>query len=94
MVLRPLSWIYAAATARRIAGTAPFDPAIPVISVGNLTVGGSGKTPVARELLRLLRAAGVDAHALSRGTVDASPARCAWTSPATPPSRSATSPCC
>ena len=33
----------------------------PVISVGNITVGGSGKTPVARETLRLLRAAGVGA---------------------------------
>jgi tetraacyldisaccharide 4'-kinase len=38
-----------------------------IISIGNLTVGGSGKTPVAREVLRLLRQAGVDAHALSRG---------------------------
>jgi tetraacyldisaccharide 4'-kinase len=67
MVLRPLSWVYARATARRIARALPFDPGVPVISVGNLTVGGSGKTPVARELLYLLRAAGVDAHALSRG---------------------------
>ena len=38
-----------------------------MISVGNLTVGGSGKTPVARETLRLLRAAGVEAQGLSRG---------------------------
>jgi tetraacyldisaccharide 4'-kinase len=45
----------------------PVDPAVPVISVGNLTVGGSGKTPVARELLARLRATGVEAHALSRG---------------------------
>lgn len=65
--LQPLSWIWAAATARRIANTAPVDPCVPVISVGNLTVGGSGKTPVAREVLRLLRAADIDAHALSRG---------------------------
>jgi len=67
MLLRPLSWAYAAATARRIARTVAYDPGVPVISVGNLTVGGSGKTPVARELLRLLRQAGVDAHGLSRG---------------------------
>jgi tetraacyldisaccharide 4'-kinase len=66
-LLRPASWVYAAATARRIARAEPFDPGAPVISVGNLTMGGSGKTPVARELLRLLRARGVDAHALSRG---------------------------
>ncbi|HEX8660952.1 MAG TPA: tetraacyldisaccharide 4'-kinase, partial [Brevundimonas sp.] len=66
-VLKPVSWIWAAATARRIARGAPVDPGAPVISIGNLTVGGSGKTPVAREVLRLLRAAGIEAHALSRG---------------------------
>ena len=66
-LLRPLSWVWAAATARRIARATPVDAGVPVISIGNLTVGGSGKTPVAREVLRLLRAAGTDAHALSRG---------------------------
>jgi tetraacyldisaccharide 4'-kinase len=66
-LLRPVAWAYAAATARRIARADPYDPGVPVISVGNLTVGGSGKTPIARELLHVLRAAGVDAHALSRG---------------------------
>lgn len=65
--LKPLGWIWAAVTARRIANTAPADPGCAVISVGNLTVGGSGKTPVARETLRLLRAAGVEAQGLSRG---------------------------
>jgi tetraacyldisaccharide 4'-kinase len=66
-LLTPLSWAWAAATARRIARGTPVDPGVPVLSVGNLTVGGSGKTPIARELLRLLRAAGVEAHGLSRG---------------------------
>ncbi|WP_339931777.1 tetraacyldisaccharide 4'-kinase [uncultured Brevundimonas sp.] len=67
MLLRPAGWLWAAVTARRIARTVPVDAGIPVISIGNLTVGGSGKTPVVREVLRLLRAAGVDAQALSRG---------------------------
>ena len=67
LLLKPLSWIWAAVTARRLARAEPEDPGAPVISVGNLTVGGSGKTPVAREALRLLREAGIDAHALSRG---------------------------
>lgn len=66
-LLKPLSWIWAAATARRIARATPVDPGVAVISVGNLTVGGSGKTPVTREAIRLLHEAGVDAHALSRG---------------------------
>jgi tetraacyldisaccharide 4'-kinase len=67
LMLKPASWVWAAMTARRIARTIPFDPGAPVISVGNLTVGGSGKTPVVREVLRLLREGGVDAHGLSRG---------------------------
>ena len=67
MLLKPLSWMWAGVTANRIARATPVNPGVPVISVGNLTVGGSGKTPVAREVLRLLRLSGVEAHALSRG---------------------------
>lgn len=66
-LLKPLSWVWAGATARRIARTTPAEAGCAVISIGNLTVGGSGKTPVAREVLRLLREAGVNAAALSRG---------------------------
>jgi tetraacyldisaccharide 4'-kinase len=66
-LLRPASWIWAAATARRIARGRPVDPGAPVISIGNLTMGGSGKTPVAREVLARLRALGLEAHGLSRG---------------------------
>jgi tetraacyldisaccharide 4'-kinase len=67
MLLTPAGWIWAAATKRRLAGGAWANVGAPVISIGNLTVGGSGKTPVAMETLRLLRATGVEAHALSRG---------------------------
>ena len=66
-LLTPVSWIWAAVTARRIARTTPIDPGVPVICVGNLTAGGTGKTPVVRELLRRLRARHVDAHGLSKG---------------------------
>lgn len=62
-LLKPISWIWAAVTARRIARAEPIDPGVPVICVGNLTVGGSGKTPVVREILRRLPGA----HGLSRG---------------------------
>ena len=65
--LTPPSWLYAWATARRIARAAPVDPGVPVVCVGNLTMGGAGKTPVAREILARLIAAGVKAHGLSRG---------------------------
>ena len=66
-VLRPLSWIWAAGVARRIARGQPIDPGVPVICVGNLTVGGAGKTPIARELLLRLTQAGLAAHGLARG---------------------------
>lgn len=67
LMLKPASLLWTAATARRIARAQPVGVGVPVISVGNLTVGGSGKTPVAREILSLLKARGVEAHALSRG---------------------------
>lgn len=67
LALTPVSWIWQWVTARRMARTVPADPGAPVICVGNLTVGGAGKTPIAREILRRLRARGVEAHGLSRG---------------------------
>ncbi|MBL8772123.1 MAG: tetraacyldisaccharide 4'-kinase [Phenylobacterium sp.] len=56
-LLTPVSWIWAWATARRIARGRPVDPGVPVVCVGNLTVGGAGKTPIAREIARRLGAA-------------------------------------
>jgi tetraacyldisaccharide 4'-kinase len=66
-LLSPIAWAWAGVTARRIARTVPTDPGVPVICVGNVTMGGAGKTPVVRELLRLLSAKGLRAHGLSRG---------------------------
>ncbi len=67
ILLTPVSWVWTSATARRMARADPIDPGIPVICVGNLTVGGAGKTPVAREILRRLTERGINAHGLSRG---------------------------
>ncbi len=39
----------------------------PVISIGNLSVGGSGKTPLTIRLAELLRAEGIEVDVLSRG---------------------------
>lgn len=66
-LLTPVAWIWADVTARRIGRTVPVDPGVPVICVGNITLGGAGKTPIVRELLRVLRAQGLAAHGLSRG---------------------------
>ena len=40
---------------------------VPVVSVGNLTFGGTGKTPAVQELCRMLGAAGKKVVVLSRG---------------------------
>lgn len=63
-VLTPLSWLYAWAAARRQQTTAPRHAPVPVICIGNLTVGGAGKTPVTRTIRAKL---GHHAHTLSRG---------------------------
>jgi len=67
LLLKPLSWVWAAATARRIARGRPVDPGVPVICVGNLTLGGTGKTPVVAALARRLSDAGRRPAILSRG---------------------------
>jgi tetraacyldisaccharide 4'-kinase len=66
-LLTPVSWIWALVTARRIAAGRPLDPGAPVICVGNLTMGGSGKTPVVRALARRLGGAKGVAQILTRG---------------------------
>ncbi len=67
LLLKPIAAVWAGVTARRIARTRPFDPGVPVICVGGLTLGGTGKTPVVREILDRLAARGVAVNALSRG---------------------------
>ena len=67
LLLTPVSAIYQWAGARRIRTTEPFDAGIPVICVGNLTVGGSGKTPLTTYLREQLVERGVRAATLSRG---------------------------
>ena len=65
--LAPASWIWRAVTAARLARPPAHRAGIPVICVGNLTAGGTGKTPVVSSLMERLSARGVAAHALSRG---------------------------
>ncbi|MDS9466297.1 tetraacyldisaccharide 4'-kinase [Paracoccus sp. MBLB3053] len=66
-LLSPLGAIYAAGTARRIARGNGFDPEIPVICVGNINAGGTGKTPTTIMLAQRLIARGIDVHIVSRG---------------------------
>ena len=45
----------------------PYRASVPVICVGNIVVGGAGKTPVVLSLVEVLRQAGVSPHIVMRG---------------------------
>ncbi len=66
-LLAPVAHQVAAITARRLASVPGIDPGCPVICVGNLTVGGQGKTPTALALVARLQAAGQQVFCLTRG---------------------------
>jgi tetraacyldisaccharide 4'-kinase len=63
-VLWPLSLIWRAVNALKAVNVRPYRSSLFVISVGNLTLGGSGKTPITGALLALLAP---EAMGLSRG---------------------------
>lgn len=65
-LLSPLGAVYAAMTARRMRQPG-YHAAIPVICIGNINAGGTGKTPTAIALIERLTAQGVTVHVVSRG---------------------------
>jgi tetraacyldisaccharide 4'-kinase len=65
-LLAPLAAVYGAVAARRLGQRGARAP-VPVICIGNLTVGGAGKTPLALAVARLLAAEGDVPILLSRG---------------------------
>lgn len=71
-VLEPLGWIYGAVLQARALcyrrGILPnYRAPVPVISVGNLSVGGTGKTPTVDFLVNYLRQRGKRVAVVSRG---------------------------
>ena len=65
--LLPLSLLYQGVSAWRRFYTRPYKSTKPVICVGNLTSGGTGKTPICAELAQMIKKAGLRPVILSRG---------------------------
>ncbi len=67
VLLRPFGFLYGKVVETRFALTTPYRSRLPVVCVGNFTVGGAGKTPLAMTVARRLREAGRSPVFLTRG---------------------------
>lgn len=65
--LQPLAWLYEALAWLDRILTRPRHPGVPVVVIGNLVVGGAGKTPTVIAVVRSLRALGWTPGVVSRG---------------------------
>jgi tetraacyldisaccharide 4'-kinase len=67
LLLSPLAMLYRIAGERRFRTTAPEDVGLPVVCIGNLTLGGAGKTPITEAARAHYVSRGIRAASLSRG---------------------------
>ena len=85
--LAPASWIYSAGVTvrnRRYDDGVAVPASVPVLSVGNVTVGGTGKTPITAWAAAALRARGGTPAVVMRGYGDDEPLVHARLNPAVP----------
>lgn len=66
-LLSPLGWLYGKGAALLRKFYRPHLFPIPIISIGNITSGGAGKTPTAMAIADLLKAEGHRVHFVTRG---------------------------
>lgn len=66
-LLSPLEAIWQTVHRRRWRETTPTDCGLPVICIGNVTLGGAGKTPVALDLAKAMNKAGKPFQFLTKG---------------------------
>lgn len=67
IVLAPIGWLYGTITALRFKWGKAYKAPCPVICIGNLTAGGTGKTPVSLSIAHLLQKEGKNPCFISRG---------------------------
>lgn len=67
LLLRPAGALYGFGAWFRQAMTTPARVSVPLICVGNPTLGGAGKTPAALAIAEVLKAGGLAPHFLTRG---------------------------
>ncbi|GAB5389990.1 MAG: tetraacyldisaccharide 4'-kinase [Alphaproteobacteria bacterium] len=65
--LQPIGRLYQFVTEHRLRSADPQPLDVPVVCVGNLVAGGSGKTPMVRYLVGQAKQMGIEAHVISRG---------------------------
>lgn len=66
-LLSPLGALYASITSFRASKSAEWTAPVPVICLGNLVMGGAGKTLVGLNLIQQLKTAGYTPHVIIRG---------------------------
>jgi tetraacyldisaccharide 4'-kinase len=66
-LLAPVEWIWISATRKRLKSGPWQKLDVPVICVGNINIGGTGKTPTVIAILEVFANLGITAHVVSRG---------------------------